>query len=206
MKKIFTIFLALCFCMHFALTAIYVLPLNPVQAKESQLINGYMQPLFTQNWQLFAPNPLSNNVYVFLQAQDSNGEDSEWYDLSSQSYKSNQERRISPNNRLVRIGTSAFLQTVRKDETLEKLKDKISDEELKALEEERGINEYQEQGIEMLYSYARPYVAKLPSPEDIEKIRVRVLIEEAIPYSNKDNLEAKPEKTHVTFDWKEYGL
>lgn len=206
MKKIFAVFLAICFCIHFTLTALYVLPLNPVQAKGVQLINGYMHPLFIQNWQLFAPNPLSNNVYVFLKAQYSDGEESEWYDLSSQSYKNNQERRISPNNRLVRIGTSAFLQAVRKDETLEKLKGKISDEELIALEEERGINKHQEQGIDILYSYAQPYVSKLPNSEDIEKIRIRILIEEAIPYSNKDNSEAKPERTHVTFDWKEYEL
>lgn len=206
MKKIFAVFLAICFCIHFTLTAIYILPLNPVQAKGVHITNSYMHPLFVQNWQLFAPNPLSNNIYVFLQAQDSNGEESEWYDLSSQSYEYNQERRISPNNRLVRIGTSAFLQSVRKDETLEKLKGKISDEELIALEEKNGINEYQEQGIDILYSYARPYVTKLSNSEDIEKIRVRVLIQEAIPYSNKDNSEAKPKKTHVTFDWKEYGL
>lgn len=206
MKKIFAVFLAICFCMHFALTALYVLPLNPVKAKEGQLINGYMQPLFTQNWQLFAPDPLSNNIYVFLQAQYSNGEESEWYDLSSESYKSNQERRISPNNRLVRIGTSAFLQSMRKDETLEKLKGKISEEKIKALEKEHGMDEYQKHGIEILYNYARPYAAKLPDTEDIEKIRVRVLVEEAIPYSNKDNPEAIPEKSHVTFDWKKYGL
>ena len=204
MKKIFAVFLAICFCIHFTLTALYVLPLNPVQAKGVQFINGYMHPLFIQNWQLFAPNPLSDNFYVFLKAQYSNGEESEWYDLSSQSYKTNQERRISPNNRLVRIGTTAFLQSVRKDETLEQLKGKISDEELIALEEERGITKFQEQGIDFLYSYAKPYVSKLPNSGDIEKISIRVLIEEAIPYSKKDNPEAQPERTHITFDWKEY--
>ena len=208
-KRIFTLFLITAFCFHFMITAIYVLPLNPVKAKGGLLINSYIQPLFTQNWQLFAPDPLSNNFYIYLQVENKDGSQSDWFDLSTTFYKENQKNRLSPNNRLVRLGTSSFLQTLRVDETVEKLKekvseDKLSEDKLNSIENKRGYEEIQQHGIDILYRHASSYVIKLFNEENVQKVRVRVLVEEAIPFSKKRDSNAESLKTYTTFDWEEY--
>ncbi|MBK3497195.1 DNA-directed RNA polymerase subunit beta [Viridibacillus sp. YIM B01967] len=203
-KKLFALFLITAFCFHFIMTAIYVLPLNPVKAKGGILINSYMQPLFEQNWQLFAPDPLSNDFYIYLQVENKDGSHSDWFDLSTTLYKENQKNRISPNNRMVRLGPSSFLQTLRVDETVEKLKEKVPEDKLKSIEKKRGNEEFQQYGIDILYRYASSYVVKLFNEEDVERVRVRVLVEEAIPFSKKRDPNVESKKTYTTFDWEKY--
>jgi len=41
------------------------MPLNPVKAAYGSLISSYVTPLFSQNWNLFAPRPATFNTYVF---------------------------------------------------------------------------------------------------------------------------------------------
>jgi hypothetical protein len=70
---------------HLAATFLYNAPANPVSQRYAKQVQWWMDPLFTQNWRLFAPNPISENVTVQARASLSpDGAVTGWFDLSAQ--------------------------------------------------------------------------------------------------------------------------
>src|ERR1700735_1105585 len=53
---------------HLFATFLYNAPLNPVSQKYAGPLHTWMTPIFAQNWQLFAPNPLSEEIDVQARA------------------------------------------------------------------------------------------------------------------------------------------
>jgi hypothetical protein len=70
--------------MHLAATFLYNAPANAVSEKYASQVSTWMNPLFAQNWQLFAPNPISENVELRARASMSaNGRITPWVDISA---------------------------------------------------------------------------------------------------------------------------
>jgi Family of unknown function (DUF5819) len=70
---------------HLAATFLYNAPANPVSQHYAKQIQWWMEPLFDQNWRLFAPNPISENVTVQARASlSADGAVTGWFDLSAQ--------------------------------------------------------------------------------------------------------------------------
>ncbi|SHE68460.1 hypothetical protein SAMN05444392_102369 [Seinonella peptonophila] len=71
---------------HFAITFIYLSPDNSFRTKHWNVMNEYMSPFFTQNWNLFAPNPVNRHesLQVRLRYTDANGytKTSPWLEVS----------------------------------------------------------------------------------------------------------------------------
>jgi len=69
---------------HLSATFLYNAPANPVSQKFAGPLKSWMTPVFSQNWQLFAPNPLSEQIDV--QARGSlvgSGKVTAWRDVSA---------------------------------------------------------------------------------------------------------------------------
>ncbi|WP_399220339.1 DUF5819 family protein [Streptomyces sp. T12] len=75
-------------CVHLGMTFLHVAPANTVSKKHSETIADWIYPEFEQNWKLFAPNPLQQNVSVQVRAEirapDGGSRTTGWYDLSAQ--------------------------------------------------------------------------------------------------------------------------
>ncbi|GGO86066.1 DUF5819 family protein [Wenjunlia tyrosinilytica] len=54
---------------HLAMVFLHVAPSNTISKKNSTLIDHYAFPEFEQNWKLFAPNPLQQNIAVHARVQ-----------------------------------------------------------------------------------------------------------------------------------------
>ncbi|MGW7488927.1 DUF5819 family protein [Streptomyces sp. NPDC054786] len=54
---------------HVVLVFLFVAPSNAISRDYGGLVNGYVYPEFDQNWQLFAPNPLQQNIAVHARAE-----------------------------------------------------------------------------------------------------------------------------------------
>ncbi|THA23377.1 hypothetical protein E4198_24655 [Streptomyces sp. RKND-216] len=54
---------------HFTLSFLHVAPANPVSHRYQNLIDGYVQPYFLQNWHLFAPEPVNTDRGVLARAE-----------------------------------------------------------------------------------------------------------------------------------------
>jgi hypothetical protein len=76
---------------HLAMVFLHVAPSNVLSAKHDATIDAYVYPEFEQNWKLFAPNPLQQNVAVQARAEvvhdDGSTERTDWIDLSAQDGK-----------------------------------------------------------------------------------------------------------------------
>ncbi|GAB3014658.1 hypothetical protein GCM10023080_097490 [Streptomyces pseudoechinosporeus] len=74
-------------CVHFGTMFLHVAPSNTVTKQHGQAIDEWVYPEFEQNWKLFAPNPLQQNIAVQVRAEvraaDGGIRMTRWYDLSA---------------------------------------------------------------------------------------------------------------------------
>ncbi|MEU9110754.1 DUF5819 family protein [Streptomyces sp. NPDC048483] len=54
---------------HLAMMFLHVAPQNTLSKQRGNLISDYVYPEYEQNWKLFAPNPLQQNIAVQVRAQ-----------------------------------------------------------------------------------------------------------------------------------------
>lgn len=74
-------------CVHLGMVFLHVAPANTVTKKHGAAIDNWIYPEFEQNWKLFAPNPLQQNIDIQARAEVHTGDGGErttgWYDLSA---------------------------------------------------------------------------------------------------------------------------
>ncbi|MEV4048967.1 DUF5819 family protein [Streptomyces sp. NPDC049744] len=79
---------AVAVCAHIGLVFLHVAPSNTLTKQHGSVVDEWVFPEFEQNWKLFAPNPLQQNVSVQVRAEVSTagGEirTTGWYDLSAE--------------------------------------------------------------------------------------------------------------------------
>jgi hypothetical protein len=79
--------LALALLIHFGMTLAYLTPINPLKLRFARLIDGYMNPLFQQNWRLFAPEPLSDTRIIMaacrVRKEDGGTVETGWNDITT---------------------------------------------------------------------------------------------------------------------------
>ncbi|MEV5337241.1 DUF5819 family protein [Streptomyces sp. NPDC052676] len=75
-------------CVHLGMVFLHVAPSNTVTKAHGEAIDDWIYPEFEQNWKLFAPNPLQQNIAVQVRAQvrtaDGATRTTGWYDLSAE--------------------------------------------------------------------------------------------------------------------------
>lgn len=79
---------AVAVCVHVGMVFLHVAPSNTVTKAHGKAIDEYVYPEFEQNWKLFAPNPLQQNIAVQVRADvrtaDGTARTTGWFDLSAQ--------------------------------------------------------------------------------------------------------------------------
>jgi hypothetical protein len=72
---------------HLAMVFLHVAPENTLTEAHGNLVADYIYPEFEQNWKLFAPNPLQQNIDVWARAEvrkdDGGTEVTGWVDLTA---------------------------------------------------------------------------------------------------------------------------
>ncbi|MEU0846537.1 DUF5819 family protein [Streptomyces flaveolus] len=75
-------------CGHIGLTFLHVAPSNTLSKQHGSVVDEWIYPEFEQNWKLFAPNPLQQNISVQVRAEVSTADGgirtTGWYDLSAE--------------------------------------------------------------------------------------------------------------------------
>lgn len=79
---------AVAVCVHLGMTFLHVAPANTVSKEHGETVEDWIYPEFEQNWKLFAPNPLQQDIAVQVRAEisttDGGTRTTGWYDLSAQ--------------------------------------------------------------------------------------------------------------------------
>lgn len=72
---------------HLAMMFLHVAPSNTLSKQQGALISDYVYPEYEQNWKLFAPNPLQQNIAVQVRGQLRTGDGAVrttgWTDLTA---------------------------------------------------------------------------------------------------------------------------
>ncbi|MGW0854664.1 DUF5819 family protein [Streptomyces sp. NPDC002690] len=75
-------------CVHLAMVFLHVAPSNTLSKEGGETIDDWIYPEFEQNWKLFAPNPLQQNIAVHVRAEivDADGDrrTTPWMSLSAE--------------------------------------------------------------------------------------------------------------------------
>ncbi|MFF0751252.1 DUF5819 family protein [Streptomyces sp. NPDC004267] len=75
-------------CVHLAMVFLHVAPSNTLTKQHGEAVDDWIYPEFEQNWKLFAPNPLQQNIAVEVRAQiagaDGARRTTDWIDLTAQ--------------------------------------------------------------------------------------------------------------------------
>jgi hypothetical protein len=75
-------------CVHLGMVFLHVAPPNTLTKRHGKAVYEWINPEFEQNWMLFAPNPLQQNIAVQVRAEvrtaDGGARTTGWYDLSAQ--------------------------------------------------------------------------------------------------------------------------
>ncbi|MFN7115866.1 MAG: DUF5819 family protein [Saprospiraceae bacterium] len=69
---------------HFIIVGLSVGPDNPIKHVHKKAIDAYVYPFFTQNWNLFAPNPINSNHTMamrFVVVYPNDTVTTEWFDI-----------------------------------------------------------------------------------------------------------------------------
>ncbi|MCX2179215.1 hypothetical protein KV205_01540 [Streptomyces sp. SKN60] len=56
-------------CVHLAMVFLHVAPSNTLTKQHGEAVDDWVYPEFEQNWKLFAPNPLQQNMSVQVRAE-----------------------------------------------------------------------------------------------------------------------------------------
>ncbi|URM90695.1 DUF5819 family protein [Streptomyces sp. MRC013] len=74
-------------CFHVGVVFLHVAPSNTLSKRYGGTVDDWVMPEFEQNWKLFAPNPLQQNVAVQVRAEvarDGTREVTPWIDLTAE--------------------------------------------------------------------------------------------------------------------------
>ncbi|MFE2282578.1 DUF5819 family protein [Streptomyces sp. NPDC059443] len=75
-------------CWHLGLVFLHVAPSNTLSKQHARMVDDWIYPEFEQNWKLFAPNPLQQNIGVEVRVEVRTAEGdlvtSNWRGLSSE--------------------------------------------------------------------------------------------------------------------------
>jgi hypothetical protein len=103
MKAVWWAAFALCsavFAMHFTFVEVMNLPANPIKLEYYDTLEAYVNPFFTQNWSFFAPDPIANDLSMFVRARrrGTGGTmlQSPWYDVSDALIDASNGKPLSP--------------------------------------------------------------------------------------------------------------
>ncbi|HEQ3959427.1 DUF5819 family protein [Staphylococcus epidermidis] len=205
MKKIkyfLPIFLTCFLIIHFSFIILSVVPFNPIVNKTDKTVSKYTNPIFTQNWALFAPDPIDRNTSLQIKAYYKNGNESKWLDSSNTIITKMHKNYISPYNRIGRIPETITSEMLAEDPIIDKIrKNYESENNSEALKKlNKTYTKQYKRNLPKLIRFSSAYVKSTQiKSKDIDKLRLRIVKQEAVPFSKRNSKENMPwEIVHTT--------
>ncbi|MCT9010573.1 DUF5819 family protein [Streptomyces rhizosphaerihabitans] len=108
---------------YLSIAALTQTPLNPVKLRYYDEMNALTEPYLSQNWMLFAPDPLSDDRGILARAKCANGRATGFYDVSRPYVARVQHDRFFP-SRINRLVSGTITQMDSPDPVLARLRNK----------------------------------------------------------------------------------
>lgn len=188
-------FTLLLFFIHFTLTILYVGPLNPMKVNCLPILDIYIGRFFPQNWNLFAPNPLSSDQLLLvhgltdedLSQVGTKGLPSDgWEDISSPFWEKFQRNRFSAYDRLIRPQSTSLRQYLNGDQDMDPLyaASQKGDSESQKILDQR-LKEVREHALKMLVKVASAYFNDTDRSRRFSHVALRLRISNPVAWSDR---------------------
>ncbi|MFG1666252.1 DUF5819 family protein [Streptomyces sp. Y7] len=191
---------------HFSIAAFSQAPLSPAKIQLHAVISGYLEPYFTQNWSLFAPEPVKDNQGIVARAKCADGSVTDFYDVTAPLIKETQSDRFFP-SRTVRLVSNGIQQLNDSDDLLLRLRQ--NDSETKDGKRDRPIplTPYEKrQHEEAEWSLSRFALTQVNNVcaggARPTAVQARMYVEKLPPWSQRNNSAAKSKLDLYDLPWK----
>lgn len=170
-------------------------PVTPIKF-DVGAVAALLNPHLSQNWQLFAPDPISDErgVVAKLRCGD---EDTEWFDISSSSIARTQSSRFFP-DRESRIISNALVERFGQDDITKRLATKDESELV-------PVDEASKMRAERVLARYAARVAACPSSDSagrrLSAVKLRYVTRSLAPWSKRGDKTAKGEPRVLDSDW-----
>ncbi|MBY8864226.1 DUF5819 family protein [Streptomyces sennicomposti] len=181
---------------YFFLAAFSQAPLNPEKVRYSGTVEEILSPYLSQDWQLFAPDPLADDRGILAQAFCADGETTAFYDVTTPYIRRTQNDRFFPSrmSRLVSTGLQSLQNT---DPVLNRLRRWETEQKKPVLPPLPYEERSRDDTVRLLSRYALTQMPGVCEGRP-QKIQVRVYVHELRPWSGRDDPAAKAkEPVHV---------
>ncbi|MCY9456846.1 DUF5819 family protein [Bacillus inaquosorum] len=180
---------------HFMIVILNVMPMNPISNKYKKDISEYMEPIFVQNWHLFAPDPVSHNEIIQVKVGFERESKSDWIDITTPMIEEMHKNYFSPLNRMARISSGIISELTSEDDLVIDYRKKLEESErekgkIKKLDKQRDEKFQQNEAI--LYRFGSSYAKYLFPDKRIANIELRILRQKNTPFSKRDNRVENP--------------
>jgi hypothetical protein len=105
---------------HFGFVGIYLFPDNPIKHQFKYELQSYVNPFFSQSWNLFSPTPINTNMTLLVQFKTFSGakyDSTEWVDIYQPLIEEKRRNFWSPSQRLSKFMTSSMQSVIENSRT-----------------------------------------------------------------------------------------
>ncbi len=103
LRSTLVIFLCTLGLWHFLAILVFVGPQNPFTETMRERVERYINPIFTQNWRLFAPEPSLSDFKFWYRCRDEHKNWSPWIDPAASLLAKHKDNRLSYRGKLLYI-------------------------------------------------------------------------------------------------------
>ncbi|MFC9155925.1 DUF5819 family protein [Streptomyces bauhiniae] len=188
---------------HMILAASSQAPLSPAKLVYGDRVAEYLDPYFSQNWQLFAPTPVSDDRGILARATCADGSVTQYYDVSAHGMKKARSSRFFP-SREFRLVSASLQNITSSEELLRRIRRQQTNDKKPVLPPLPYEKATEAEAVKGLSRYAYD---QMPTACDGEaaKVQVRMYVHELPPWSKRHDPSAEGKLMVKDFAWQEAG-
>jgi hypothetical protein len=197
---------------HFGATLIHLMPMNPIKMRLQPAVDRYIEPYFSQRWELFAPDPVldTREVLVACRVKQPSGADQEtaWSNVTTPLRQLKYHYRLTPADRLERVQSGALHVAFPPDDAvLAKIRKQhdVNEEYRKTIAtfDEAKKRDF-ELGSRLLGRVASAECDRTFGFGLTTAVRVRMLVLRSPPFSKRTLPNDAGDSFYFDFDWRPY--
>ncbi|UUN27845.1 DUF5819 family protein [Streptomyces sp. FIT100] len=184
---------------HMTAAALSQAPLSPAKLVYGDRVAEYLDPYFSQNWQLFAPTPISDDRGILARAACADGSVSEYYDVTAHGIDKAQNSRFFP-SREVRLISAGLQNVTSSEEILRRLREKQTNDKKPVLPPLPYEKVTEAEAVKSLSRYSYDQMPTACDGKAV-KVQVRMYVHELPPWSKRDDPSAEGRVLVKDFAW-----
>jgi hypothetical protein len=173
------------FVVYVTSAVIYLAPPNPVSLLHARAVRTLLHPLFSQNWHLFAPNPVRTNLVLTVRCRI-DGRVTPWIDPFTPWLAEHHRNRFSPMGKVLRIPQNAMYAVLgRTGDEWRPLICRRTPQAPTCRGEDPAARRQRELGLSVLQRVGSAVCDRVAGGRPVSAVQPRILIHEPPPWSRR---------------------